>query len=89
MVAGLGSGKTTVMVLKILTFIIVDDVDTSSILARTLTIKAAAKLTSRIPSREDEIRQALLKGQQFQDIHPHLRPRLQPNHNRHPGQRIQ
>lgn len=73
LVAGPGSGKTTVMVLKILKFIFVDDVDPSSILATTFTRKAAAELRSRILSWGDEIRQALLKDQQYQDIHPHLR----------------
>jgi len=34
---------------------------------------AASELRSRILSWRDEIRQALPKGQQFQDIHPHLR----------------
>jgi len=38
-VAGPGSGKTTVMVLKILKFIFVDDVHPSSILATTFTRK--------------------------------------------------
>lgn len=73
LVAGPGSGKTTVMVLKILKFIFVDEVDPSSILATTFTRKAAAELRSRILSWGDEIRQALLKDQQFKDIHPHLR----------------
>lgn len=48
MVAGPGSGKTTVMVLKILKFIFVDDVDPTSILATTFTNKAASELRSRI-----------------------------------------
>ena len=50
LVAGPGSGKTTVMVLKILKFIYVDDVHPSSILATTFTRKAAAELRSRILS---------------------------------------
>ena len=53
--------------------IFLEDVDHSSILATTFTRKAAAKLTTRILSWGDEIRQALQKDQQFQDIHPHLR----------------
>lgn len=73
LVAGPGSGKTTVMVLKVLKFIYVDDVHPSSILATTFTRKAAAELRSRILSWGDEIRQALLKDQKYQDIHPHLR----------------
>ena len=59
LVAGPGSGKTTVMVLKVLKFIYVDDVHPSSILATTFTRKAAAELRSRILSWGDEIRQAL------------------------------
>jgi DNA helicase-2/ATP-dependent DNA helicase PcrA len=51
----------------------IDDVDPSSILATTFTRKTAAKLTTRILSWRDEIRQALPKDQQFQDIHPYLR----------------
>jgi DNA helicase-2/ATP-dependent DNA helicase PcrA len=72
LVAGPGSGKTTVMVLKILKFIFVDEVDPSSILATTFTRTGASELRSRILSWGDEIRQALQKDQQFQDIHPHL-----------------
>ena len=48
MVAGPGSGKTTVMVLKILKFIFVDGIDPASILATTFTVKAASELSSRI-----------------------------------------
>jgi DNA helicase-2/ATP-dependent DNA helicase PcrA len=73
LVAGPGSGKTTVMVLKILKFIYVDDVHPSSILATTFTRKAASELRSRILSWGDEIRQVLLKSSEFEDIHPHLR----------------
>ena len=43
-VAGPGSGKTTVMVLKILKFIFVDDIAPSEILATTFTKKAAKEL---------------------------------------------
>jgi DNA helicase-2/ATP-dependent DNA helicase PcrA len=46
-VAGPGSGKTTVMVLKILKFIFVDGVEPSGILATTFTRKAASQLKSR------------------------------------------
>ncbi|MDI6643568.1 MAG: ATP-dependent helicase [Methanobacteriaceae archaeon] len=73
LVAGPGSGKTTVMVLKILKFIFVDEVPTSSIVATTFTRKAAAELRSRILSWGDQIRQVLLNDQRFKDIHPHLR----------------
>ena len=58
-VAGPGSGKTTVMVLKILKFIFVDDVDPSEIIATTFTKKAADELYSRILGWGDEIKNYL------------------------------
>ncbi|MDP3066804.1 MAG: UvrD-helicase domain-containing protein, partial [Methanobacteriaceae archaeon] len=48
LVAGPGSGKTTVMVLKILKYVLVDDIPPPSILATTFTKKAAFELKSRI-----------------------------------------
>jgi len=59
-VAGPGSGKTTVMVLKILKYIFVDDVNPSEILATTFTRKAAEELYSRILGWGDEIKNHLL-----------------------------
>ncbi|WP_407392550.1 UvrD-helicase domain-containing protein [Methanobrevibacter sp.] len=59
-VAGPGSGKTTVMVLKILKYIFVDDIDPSEILATTFTKKAANELYSRILGWGDEIKNHLL-----------------------------
>lgn len=70
-VAGPGSGKTTVMVLKILKYIFVDDIDPSEILATTFTKKAAAELTSRILGWGDEIKNHLtdqLDEDDFEDI---------------------
>lgn len=61
-VAGPGSGKTTVMVLKILKFIFVDDVDPTSILSTTFTRKAADELYSRVLSWGDMIKQDLIKN---------------------------
>ncbi|WP_405305177.1 UvrD-helicase domain-containing protein, partial [Methanobrevibacter sp.] len=58
-VAGPGSGKTTVMVLKILKYIFVDDIDPSEILATTFTKKAAAELYSRILGWGDQIKNYL------------------------------
>ena len=58
-VAGPGSGKTTVMVLKILKFIFVDDVSPNEILATTFTKKAANELLSRILSWGDKIKKAI------------------------------
>ncbi|MBZ9570906.1 DEAD/DEAH box helicase [Methanobrevibacter sp. TMH8] len=60
-VAGPGSGKTTVMVLKILKFIFVDDINPNEILATTFTRKAANELNSRILSWGDEIKKHLYK----------------------------
>ena len=72
-VAGPGSGKTTVMVLKILKFIYVDNIHPSSILATTFTRKAAAELRSRILSWGDQIRQYLLQDPSHSAIHNHLK----------------
>ena len=58
-VAGPGSGKTTVMVLKILKFIFVDDVSPSEILSTTFTKKAASEMLSRILSWGDKIKKEL------------------------------
>lgn len=59
-VAGPGSGKTTVMVLKILKFIFVDDVSPNEIMATTFTRKAASELLSRILSWGDKIKSKLI-----------------------------
>ncbi len=59
-VAGPGSGKTTVMVLKILKYIFVDDVEPNEILATTFTRKAADELYSRILGWGDQIKNHLL-----------------------------
>ncbi len=72
-VAGPGSGKTTVMVLKILKFILVDDVPPASILATTFTRKAAAELRSRILSWGDQIKQHLLDDPQYKQLHYDLK----------------
>ncbi|MGL4670590.1 MAG: UvrD-helicase domain-containing protein [Methanobacteriaceae archaeon] len=61
-VAGPGAGKTTVMVLKILKFIFVDEVHPNEILATTFTKKAAEEIHSRILSWGDEIKQEILKN---------------------------
>ncbi|KZX17520.1 ATP-dependent DNA helicase UvrD1 [Methanobrevibacter cuticularis] len=61
-VAGPGSGKTTVMVLKILKFIFVDDVNPNEIVATTFTRKAANELHSRILSWGDDIKRHLSKN---------------------------
>lgn len=59
-VAGPGSGKTTVMALRVLKLIIVDDVDPGSIVVTTFTKKAASELRSRILGWGDQMREALI-----------------------------
>ncbi len=61
-VAGPGSGKTTVMVLKILKYIFVDDIKPNTILATTFTKKAANELYSRILSWGDQIKKHLMEN---------------------------
>lgn len=68
MVAGPGSGKTTVMVLKILKFIFVDDVDPASILATTFTIKAASELRSRIYDWGNKIMKSLEQSSNYEAL---------------------
>ncbi len=61
-VAGPGSGKTTVMVLKILKYIFVDDIKTDEIISTTFTRKAADEIYSRLLSWGDEIKKYILKN---------------------------
>ena len=61
-VAGPGSGKTTVIVLKILKYIFVDDIAPDEILATTFTRKAANELHSRILSWGDQIKEYLINN---------------------------
>lgn len=70
-VAGPGSGKTTVMVLKILKYIFVDGISPNEILATTFTRKAAEELYSRILGWGDKIKDHLtsnLDEDNFEDI---------------------
>ena len=68
-VAGPGSGKTTVMVLKILKYLFVDDINPHEILATTFTRKAADELYSRILGWGDQIKNHLIDsaGDSFED----------------------
>jgi DNA helicase-2/ATP-dependent DNA helicase PcrA len=59
-VAGPGSGKTTVIVLRCLKLIFVDGVNPSKILVTTFTRKAAAELRSRLLGWGEKLIQALL-----------------------------
>lgn len=61
-VAGPGSGKTTVIVLKILKHIFVDDIHPNQILSTTFTRKAADELYSRILSWGDQIKTHILSN---------------------------
>ncbi|HEX3013214.1 MAG TPA: UvrD-helicase domain-containing protein [Methanobacterium sp.] len=67
-VAGPGSGKTTVMVLKILKFIFVDGIKPSSILATTFTRKAAAQLKSRTVEWGNELKSSLMENPKYSSI---------------------
>jgi len=59
-VAGPGSGKTTVISLRVLKLIFVDGVDPSNILVTTFTKKAASELRSRILGWGDMLRSAFI-----------------------------
>ncbi|MEN6328958.1 MAG: ATP-dependent helicase [Methanobacteriaceae archaeon] len=72
LVAGPGSGKTTVMVLKILKYIFVDRISPESIMATTFTRKAAAQLNSRIINWGNKIKNSLLEETLREEQHPHL-----------------
>lgn len=61
-VAGPGSGKTTVIVLKILKYIFVDDINPNEIITTTFTRKAADELYSRILNWGDQIKNILLEN---------------------------
>ncbi len=60
LVAGPGSGKTTVLALRVLKLIFVDHVEPSAIIATTFTRRAAKELRSRILAWGDQIRAELL-----------------------------
>lgn len=67
-VAGPGSGKTTVMVLKILKYIFVDDIAPNEIISTTFTRKAADEIYSRILSWGDEIKKYILENDNGEDF---------------------
>ncbi len=72
-VAGPGSGKTTVIALRVLKLIFVDDIDPSSILVTTFTRKAATELRSRILGWGDQLRRIFINS----TSHHHIRNQLQ------------
>ncbi|MDR2874113.1 MAG: DEAD/DEAH box helicase [Methanobrevibacter sp.] len=67
-VAGPGSGKTTVIVLKILKFIFVDDISPDEIIATTFTNKAAKELYSRILEWGTKLKKAILKDSKNKNL---------------------
>ncbi|WP_405292981.1 UvrD-helicase domain-containing protein [Methanobrevibacter sp.] len=73
LVAGPGSGKTTVMVLKILKFIFVDDINPNEIFATTFTRKAAEELYSRILGWGDLIKTHIEDNGDFEMIEKIIR----------------
>lgn len=71
-VAGPGSGKTTVMVLRVLKLVYVNNIDPSTILATTFTKKAAVELRSRILGWGDQLRKAFIEDPAYSDWREHL-----------------
>jgi DNA helicase-2/ATP-dependent DNA helicase PcrA len=59
-VAGPGSGKTTVLALRVLKLAIIDRIDPTTVVATTFTRKAAKELRSRILGWGDRLRERLL-----------------------------
>lgn len=72
-VAGPGSGKTTVIALRVLKLVFVDDIDPSNILVTTFTRKAAAELRSRILGWGDQLRHAFISRPTYPHIEDQLR----------------
>jgi DNA helicase-2/ATP-dependent DNA helicase PcrA len=72
-VAGPGSGKTTVIALRVLKLVFVDDIDPSNILVTTFTRKAAAELRSRILSWGDQLRHVFMLQPAYRHVGNQLR----------------
>lgn len=70
--AGPGSGKTTVMVLKILKFIFIDNVEPSSIIATTFTRKAASELKSRVVQWGNKLKKEVIWNPKYYYFRDHL-----------------
>src|SRR5262245_2130039 len=60
-VAGPGTGQTTVLALRVLKLVLVDDVDPVTIVATTFTKRAAAELRSRILGWGDRFKGACVR----------------------------
>ncbi len=67
-VAGPGSGKTTVMVLKVLKFIFVDCIKPSEILATTFTRRAASQLRNRIIDWGNRLKSSFINSTKYSGI---------------------
>lgn len=67
-IAGPGSGKTTVMALRVLKLIFVDGEDPGSMVLTTFTRRAAQELRSRVLGWGDELRQGLRNEIQNEDV---------------------
>lgn len=67
-IAGPGSGKTTVMALRVLKLIFVDGEDPGSMVLTTFTRRAAQELRSRVLGWGDELRQGLRNQIQNEDV---------------------
>ena len=72
LVAGPGSGKTTVMTLKVLRMIFVDNVDPRSIILTTFTRRAAKELESRVLGWGDMLRLYFLNQNLSQNLSQRL-----------------
>lgn len=72
-VAGPGSGKTTVIALRVLKLIFVDDIDPLNILVTTFTRKAAAELRSRILGWGDQLRRVFMQQSAYSHVRSQLR----------------
>lgn len=67
-VAGPGSGKTTVIALRVLKLIFVDDVDPANILVTTFTRKAASELRSRILGWGDQLNRVFRNNPSYTSV---------------------
>ncbi len=71
-VSGPGSGKTTVITLRVLKLIFVDDINPLNILVTTFTRKAAAELRSRVLGWGDQLRRAFINNSSYYPVRNQL-----------------
>ena len=72
-VAGPGSGKTTLIALRVLKMIYVDDIKPGEILVTTFTKKAASELRSRILGWGDQLKQTFLADESLKTYHNQIK----------------